>query len=117
MLVRGDDPWVVGIVDPYDRTAWLSEFACAGTRRALATSGTAERGEHVWRIGANSTFHQVSVVASDIVTADVLATAILAGGPGTLAEVEQGWEVDLLACLREGRLWTSEVFRMANNKG
>ena len=54
--------------------------------RALATSGTAERGEHIWnpkaagKEAANQ-LAQVSVVAKDLVTADVWATAAFAMGP------------------------------------
>ena len=47
-------PWLAGIVDPQDRRALLSGFSLGGTGRftALATSGTAERGNHIWRAGA-----------------------------------------------------------------
>lgn len=106
-------PWAVGIVDPDDRSTLLSQFVSPGGRRAIATSGTAERGEHVWRIGANATLRQVTVVSEDIVTADVLATAILAGGPDMLARAEDAWDIDVLACGADGRLWASRVFRAA----
>ena len=43
---------------------------------AVATSGTAERGDHIW----GGTLLQATVVAADIVTADIWATAIVAGG-------------------------------------
>lgn len=58
--------------------------------RAMATSGTAERGDHIWNpkagggIWANEIL-QVSVVAKDIVTADVLATAAFAAGEQALS--------------------------------
>jgi FAD:protein FMN transferase len=102
--------WVVGIVDPDDRAALLSQYTSPG-RRAVATSGTAERGEHVWRTGANPTFCQVTVVADDIVTADVLATAILAGGPDALELAQERWPIEVLACAEDGRLWASPVFQ------
>ncbi len=104
-------PWVVGIVDPDDRTALLSEYTAPGGRRAVATSGTAERGEHVWRTGADATFHQVTVVAEDIVTADVLATAILAGGSAALVRAEDAHAIEVLACAADGRRWASAAFR------
>lgn len=47
---------------------------------AVATSGVAERGEHVWRGDTERRFQQVSVVAKDLVAADVWATALLSGG-------------------------------------
>lgn len=107
-------PWVVGIVDPDDRTALLSQYASAGPGRcAVATSGIAERGEHVWRTGANATFHQVTVVADDIVTADVLATAILAGGPDTLELAQDRWTVEVLACAADGRCRATPAFQGA----
>lgn len=112
--VRADGvPWVVGIVDPDDRGVLLSQATTGPGRRAVATSGLAERGDHVWRLGADATFTQVSVVAGDIVTADVLATAILAGGPGTLASMEQRHDIDVLACAADGRLWASPPFLAA----
>ena len=51
--------------------------------RAVASSGTAERGEHIWNPKSNSWANelaQVSVVAKDLVTADIWATAIFAAG-------------------------------------
>ena len=57
--------------------------------RAVATSGTAERGEHIWNPKQGSTFanqvSQLTVVAKDIVTADVWATALFASGSSAIA--------------------------------
>jgi len=56
--------------------------------RAVATSGTAERGEHIWNPKTNewaNELAQVSVVARDLVSADVWATAIFAAGDQGLA--------------------------------
>lgn len=114
VLVRGAQPdgtpWVVGIVDPDDRTRLLTQFATHPGRRAVATSGLAERGDHVWRLGADATFTQVTVCASDIVTADVLATAILAGGPGTLHRLQEQFDLDVLAAASDGGFVASPVF-------
>lgn len=50
---------------------------------AVATSGNAERGEHIWNPKtyeyANQ-LRQVTVIGKDLITADVLATAIFAAG-------------------------------------
>ena len=46
--------------------------------RAVATSGSSERGEHIWR--KDQQFSQVTVVAKDLVVADVWATTLIAGG-------------------------------------
>lgn len=112
-------PWMAGIVDPQDRGALLSGFALGGTGRcaALATSGTAERGNHIWRAGAGRAgsrpieFRQVSVAAPDILTADVLATAIVAGGQRMLDWATDSWDVEVLAVRGGGELLATPGFR------
>lgn len=123
VLVSGQEaersPWVVGIADPSDRAGILAAVPVSGSRSALATSGYAERGSHVWHADpADSSvdvspiqFTQVSVLADDIVTADVLATAILAGGPATLAQMETLYDIDVLAVGPDGLCWAAEAFR------
>lgn len=114
VLVRGAQPdgtpWVVGIVDPDDRTRLLTQVATGVGRRAVATSGVAERGDHVWRLAADDSFRQVTVCAADIVTADVLATAILAGGPVTLERAQERHDIDVLAAGVDGGFRASPVF-------
>jgi FAD:protein FMN transferase len=56
---------------------------------------------------------QVSVIAGDIVTADVLATAIVAGGRDALDDVTDHWPVDVLAIDRSGAMLASRGFRDA----
>ncbi len=141
-------PWVVGIVDPADREALISQFTCSSRHPAVATSGVAERGEHVWRatdgdseragrpiVGRRpgglqgepeaealtthsdqrrSVFHQVTVAAPDIMTADVLATAILAGGRRTLDSALRRWDIQVLACTAGGEFLTTDAFRAAH---
>ncbi len=118
VLVSGHErpgkPWVVGIVDPDDRTRLVSQFTCSPGFPAVATSGVAERGEHIWRVGSDATFVQVSVAASDIITADVLATAILAGGPRTLELATRRWRVEVLAFGGDGAAWATPAFRSAS---
>jgi thiamine biosynthesis lipoprotein len=112
-------PWLAGIVDPQDRGVLLSGFPLGGTGRltALATSGTAERGDHIWKAGVGRTefrrseFRQVSVVAPDIVTADVLATAVVAGGRRMLDWATDSWDVEVLAVLGNGELIATPGFR------
>ncbi len=120
VLVSGQErpgrPWVVGIVDPEDRTRLVSQFTCSAEFPAVATSGTAERGEHIWRVGSEATFVQVSVAASDIITADVLATAILAGGPHTLDIATRRWRVEVLAFTAEGTAWATPAFRAGSSR-
>ena len=120
VLVSGGErpgkPWVVGIVDPDDRTRLASQFTCSAQFPAVATSGIAERGEHIWRVGADRTFVQVSVAASDIITADVLATAILAGGPATLDLATRRWRIEVLAFLGDGAVRATPAFRAGSSK-
>lgn len=114
-------PWLAGIVDPLDRASLLSAFPLGGGGRyeALATSGTSERGDHIWRAGAGRTefrrteFRQASVVAADIVTADVLATAIVAGGRAMVDWATDSWDVEVLAVLGNGELVATPGFNAA----
>lgn len=111
----GDKPWLAGIVDPSDRTALLAGCHLGKGRRrraALATSGSAERGGHIWSASASGPeFVQVSVLADDIVAADVLATAIYAGGVPMLNRATDSWDVDVLAVRTDGQLLATPEFR------
>jgi thiamine biosynthesis lipoprotein len=126
-------PWRAGIVDPADRRTLLAGFplggaalggaalgsappdgiaADGGTRAALATSGSAERGDHIWSVTAGAAeFRQVSVAAADVVTADVLATAIVAGGVPMLNRATAMWDIEALAVRANGELLATGGFR------
>ena len=95
---------IVGIVDPSNRAQLLTSVRLGGARRAVATSGTAERGDHIW---GPREFAQVTVLADDIITADVLATAIVAGGVETLNSLTESWDIDVLAIDPEGNLFAT----------
>ena len=105
--------WPVSIVNPQDRLDVLATLALGTPLRAVATSGSAERGEHIWTPspGTPSPFLQVSVLAADIVTADVLATAIVAGGEATLDLCTRRWPIEVLAVLRGGSLLATPGLR------
>jgi thiamine biosynthesis lipoprotein len=110
------EPWKAGIVDPLDRQTLLACYPLPadGYHAALATSGSAERGDHIWStdgVGGKSAFIQVSVAAADIVTADVLATAIVAGGMPMLDRAADGWDVSILALRVDGELLATPGFR------
>ncbi len=113
ILARSAEP--IGIVDPHGRRALLCSVVLSDGRRALATSGSAERGDHIWLGGSLAPAHylQVSVLADDIVTADVLATAIVAGGPSALDELTDRCDIDVLAVDRAGALVATPGFRRA----
>ena len=100
----------IGIVDPFDRTQLLTSVRLGGTRRAIATSGSAERGDHIWGRGG---FAQVTVVADNIITADVLATAIVSGGVESLNASTAAWDIDVLAIDLAGNLFATPGFTAA----
>jgi len=117
ILVRGqpgaDTEWVTALVNPLDRQDVLANVPMFGALRAVATSGSAERGEHIWTSGAAdlSPFRQVSVFAADIVTADVLATTIVAGGRRSLDQSTAEFPIEVLAVLRDGGLLATPGLR------
>jgi len=116
ILSRSDaEPWFVGLADPAESGSLLCAVTLSGTRRAIATSGSAQRGDHIWLGGQlrPAEFIQVSVMADDIVTADVLATAIVAGGPGALDDIADRWPVDALTVARDGEIMATPGFRIA----
>ncbi|WP_353826793.1 FAD:protein FMN transferase [Agromyces sp. SYSU T0242] len=107
LLVADEARVAVGIVDPADRSGLLGRIDLDGVRRrAVATSGSAERGDHIWTApGVERTpFVQVTVAAGDLLTADVLATAIVAGGHPALDELARRHDVDVLAVEHDGAL-------------
>lgn len=113
-LTGSDEPWDIGIVDPEDRGVLLAGCPLGHGRRhaALATSGSAERGDHIWGRAADpSAFIQVSVAAADITTADVLATAIVAGGMPMLDRAADRWDVSVLAIRADGQILATPGFR------
>src|SRR4051794_31368065 len=86
--------WRVAVRDPLGGEEFLAVLELRDG--AVATSGTYERGHHVWdgRTGAPATgLVSATVVASDLTTADVLATSVLAMGPDGVA-----WAAGLGAC-------------------
>ncbi|MEQ1736511.1 MAG: FAD:protein FMN transferase [Rhodoglobus sp.] len=115
VLVADAHSQSVGIVDPVDRTALLCVVTLRETRRAMATSGSAERGDHIWLAGTTerAQFAQVTVVADDIITADVLATAIVSGGAPTLNDLTDRWDIDVLAVDRNGAILATPGIRTA----
>lgn len=100
-------PFGVGIQDPRDRSAVLTTLQIA--KGAVATSGTAARGQHLYdpRSGSASVaaWLSVSITGPSLEQADVLATAACVAGSGwerLLPAGYAGLAVDL-----EGRLHAS----------
>ncbi|HEY3688188.1 MAG TPA: FAD:protein FMN transferase [Streptosporangiaceae bacterium] len=100
-------PWHVGIADPRRPGAVADVVAVGGAgRAAVATSGAAERGPHIWdpftgRPAAADPL-SVSVVCADPVRADVLATAAVARGPSCVAWLDAEPGVEALAIAADG---------------
>jgi thiamine biosynthesis lipoprotein len=111
-------PWRVGISDPNDRDRLLCVVDVVG--RAVATSGTAERGQHVInpRTGRPADhFASVTVVSARLTDADVLATAAIARGATALEWLEQLPGVAALLVTTDGhtqrtRNWTESATQL-----
>jgi thiamine biosynthesis lipoprotein len=105
--------WSIGIVDPANRGALLCSIPVTSPRRAVATSGSVERGDHIWLGGSRERAEliQVTVLANDIVTADVLATAIVAGGPSSIDALVARFGVDVLTVDRQGAMLVTPGIR------
>jgi thiamine biosynthesis lipoprotein len=106
--------WVTGIVDPGPNNTLLSAVQHTDEWCAIATSSITERGEHIWsrpETATDAIFTQVSVVAENIVTADVWATAIMAGGQRALDLAVVTDKLAVLAVTRDGELVGNAHFR------
>ena len=104
--------WITGIANPLKEGDVLSVVSMTSEFSCMATSGTAERGEHIWRRpDTDASFVQATVCAADIMTADVLATAIIAGGAETLALVTSREDVAVLVVRADGSLLGNDAFR------
>ncbi len=85
------------------------------TFRAMATSGSAERGNHIWNpkavgLAPNQDFVQVSVIARDLVTADVWATAAFAEGERAIAHLNRIDDLEALFVYADGNLAATDGF-------
>jgi thiamine biosynthesis lipoprotein len=115
VLTRAPDrsTWSAGIADPHDVTRLLTAVGLGEHWWAIATSGTVERGEHVWRSRRLGHLVQVTVLGSDIVESDVLATAILAGGLPALDAATRRFDIDVLVVSSDGDLRVTPRLRAA----
>jgi thiamine biosynthesis lipoprotein len=114
LLCSGEptDGWRVGVADPESQDSLITSIKLNAPYLAMATSGTAERGEHIWRRPeTDNSFRQVSVVASDIMTADVLATTIIAGGQASLDHATSTFDIGVLVVKADGSLLGNEKFQ------
>lgn len=111
--------WKIGISKPISiaskGSGVLTVVNLKGTDfRALATSGIAERGKHIWNPQsadlAGEELAQVSVLAKDLVTADVWATAAFAEGPRALDRIAKQDGVEALFVFSDGRIDGTDGF-------
>ena len=101
-------PWDVAVRHPDDPQGVLAVLSVGDG--AVATSGTYERGAHVWdgRSGSRELpLVAATVVAADLTVADVLATTVLAmGEDGPAWAVEHG-AATVIAVTADGRVLTA----------
>ncbi|BDS48453.1 FAD:protein FMN transferase [Rhodoluna sp. KAS3] len=112
--------WRIGVSKPVSiaspEAGVLTVIDLANTDyRALATSGSAERGEHIWNPKASGKapareLLQVSVVAKDLVTADIWATAAFAEGPRAIADLNKVDGIEAIFILPDGELAATDGF-------
>lgn len=82
--------------------------------RAVATSGSSERGEHIWNPQsasmATGNLVQVSILAKELVTADVWATACFAEGESAIDRIAREPGVEGLFVFADGRVDGTDGF-------
>jgi len=117
--LTSDVDWKIGISKPVTIASpdagVLTVINLKNTEyRALATSGTAERGKHIWNPQAadlaGDELVQVSVLAKDLVTADVWATAAFAEGPRALDRIAKEEGVEALFVYSDGNIDGTDGF-------
>jgi thiamine biosynthesis lipoprotein len=108
-------PWRLGIQDPFDPAGLIAvvEPGDGWGRAALATSGTYERGEHIWNPFSRTLSTEVvsaSVSGPDLALADALATALVAGGRAAMDYVAGLDGYEALLVHRHGQLTVTPGF-------
>jgi thiamine biosynthesis lipoprotein len=108
---RGTTPWRIGISDPHHSGELISALALIDG--AVATSGSAERGQHILnpRTGRHADhFASVTVVGPSLTRADAYATAAAAMGAPAINWITQFEGYEILACEHGGRILESAGF-------
>ena len=115
----GEFDWRIAVSKPVSiadaEAGALAVVDLTGTAfRAMATSGSAERGSHIWNPKSNADpakqLLQVSVIARDLVEADIWATAAFAEGPNALARIDSIPDLEALAILADGQIAATPGF-------
>ena len=84
------EPWRIGLRHPLDPEALMGVVELRGGQRAIATSGTYERGPHVLDTSTGGQAHGLlaaTVVGPDLAFVDALATGLFASGGRALARI------------------------------
>ena len=117
--VTNDIDWKIGISNPVTiASPEAGVLAVVNLKnspyRALATSGSAERGAHIWNPQGSEAgtgdLVQVSVLAKDLVTADVWATAAFAEGPRALNRIAGVDGVEAMFVFDDGNIDGTDGF-------
>ena len=100
----GRDCWTIAIADPTKRSTVITGITVTGG--AVATSGTAERGRHLWDASgaAADTWASVTVIGPSLTWADAFATTACAMGAGGLDWVGQFDGYQAFAITHQGGL-------------
>lgn len=83
--------WRVGIVDPHDSSR-IRSYVDIPEDWAVATSGTAERGQHIWgkdSLAVDAQFSSMTVIGPHLMWADAFATIGFALGDAGIDWVEK----------------------------
>lgn len=105
-------PWRLGIADPLNLGQLIT--VVTGQDFALATSGNAERGEHILDPHRNGSpaagLASVSLVGPDLTTVDAYATAAYAMGADARDWVEHLPGIEALGVTTDGAVWMTSGF-------
>ena len=85
------EKWRVGIVDPHDSSC-IRSYVDIPENWAVATSGTAERGRHIWgkdSLAVDAQFSSMTVIGPHLMWADAFATIGFALGDAGIDWVEK----------------------------
>jgi thiamine biosynthesis lipoprotein len=107
----GGGDWRVAVVHPLRLDAYSAVLRVAGG--AVATSGTYERGFHVFdpfRRRPALALASVTVVGADLTTADAYATTAMAMGPAAPAWLSTVAGFEAMLVDHDGRGWTTPGF-------
>lgn len=96
--------WTVGIRNPKSPNSAL--LAIELTDETIATSGSYERGHHIWGSDPNG-LASVSAIGPDLGTADALSTAVFSSGGEDTEWLDRFPDYYIVAVTHDLRVWTT----------